>query len=247
MRDAGCDILDPLQEGVIMQSTIKPAQDFVEGADGFASCLMQMNSAAHDGVQIDFSEWGDVAEPLMTLDAEPLETLMDAYRDFYIQKCKKGLRASKAAGIKLGRRRKALPENFDQAVEHWLSGKMSGTEAAKVCGMPLSSFYLKARTAPVVKRPLQDRTMDVCAKWAGGEITKAEAAAELGVSVNAFQKILKENKIRKKYIPDSFEKYCALWEAGTISKEEAAKLCKISLHRFEGCLSKTGRNQKEVV
>ena len=230
-----------------MQTAIKSAQDFVEGADGFASCLMEMNSAFHDGVRIDFSKWGDVAEPLMALDAEPLETLVDLYRDFYVSKCKKGLQASKAAGVKLGRKRKELPTNFDEAVENWLSGEMSGTEAAAFCGMPVSSFYAKAGKKEQSSIRTPAKVKEICAKWAGGEITKAEAAAELGVSVNAFQKVLKENKIRKKYIPDSFEKYCALWEAGKISKEEAARLCKISLHRFEGCLSKTGRHQKEVV
>ena len=230
-----------------MQSTIKAAQDFIHEADGFAACLREMNSAVKDGIVIDFSEWGDVAEPLMALDAEPLETLFDIYREFYTAKCKKGLLASKAAGIQLGRRKKELPKNFEQEVQRWRNGEISGTDAAKSCGMAVSSFYAQAKKVQVSPKKTPVNVTETCSLWAGGSLTTAEAAKKIGVSTKAFQKICKENKICKNYIPDAFEKYCTLWEQGKISKEEAARLCKISVHRFDGCLRKTGKYQKEVV
>lgn len=52
--------------------------------------------------------------------------------------------AAKARGVKFGRPPKPLPEGFHRAYQRWKAGKITGTAAAKECGMPLSTFRYKA-------------------------------------------------------------------------------------------------------
>ena len=55
-----------------------------------------------------------------------------------------GIAAAKAKGIRFGRVPKPLPENFHAVYQRWKSGEITGTAAAKECGMPLSSFRYRA-------------------------------------------------------------------------------------------------------
>lgn len=55
-----------------------------------------------------------------------------------------GIAAAKAKGIRLGRPPKPLPENYHHAYQRWKSGEITGTEAAKECNMPLSTFRYRA-------------------------------------------------------------------------------------------------------
>ena len=50
-----------------------------------------------------------------------------------------GIAAAKARGVRFGRPPKPLPEGFHRAYQRWKAGKISGTAAAKECGMPLST------------------------------------------------------------------------------------------------------------
>lgn len=56
------------------------------------------------------------------------------------QRQAKGIAAAKARGVRLGRPPKPLPENFHVLYEKWRAGKITGTAAAKECGMPLATF-----------------------------------------------------------------------------------------------------------
>lgn len=56
------------------------------------------------------------------------------------QRQAEGIAAAKAKGIQFGRPPRPLPENFHSACQQWKAGKITGTAAAKECGMPLSSF-----------------------------------------------------------------------------------------------------------
>ena len=56
-----------------------------------------------------------------------------------------GIEAAKARGVKFGRPKKPLPMEFDAQYRKWRDGEVTIAEAAKVCGMPASSFYAKAR------------------------------------------------------------------------------------------------------
>ena len=55
-----------------------------------------------------------------------------------------GIAAAKARGVKFGRPPRPLPENFSDIKEACINGKVSCTEAARRCGMPISSFRYRA-------------------------------------------------------------------------------------------------------
>ncbi len=55
-----------------------------------------------------------------------------------------GIEAAKAKGVRFGRPPKPLPENYHSAYQRWKSGEITGTAAAKECGMPLSTFRYRA-------------------------------------------------------------------------------------------------------
>ena len=56
------------------------------------------------------------------------------------QRQREGIEAAKLRGVQFGRPRKPLPENFEQICVVWKSGELSSRKAAKLCGMPLTSF-----------------------------------------------------------------------------------------------------------
>jgi len=60
------------------------------------------------------------------------------------QRQAEGIVAAKAKGIRFGRPPGPLPENFHECYQQWKSGKITGTAAAKACGMPLSTFRDRA-------------------------------------------------------------------------------------------------------
>ena len=55
-----------------------------------------------------------------------------------------GIAAAKARGVRFGRPPRPLPENYHSAYQRWKAGKITGTAAAKECGMPLSTFRYRA-------------------------------------------------------------------------------------------------------
>lgn len=61
------------------------------------------------------------------------------------QRQAEGIAAAKARGVKFGRPPTPLPENFEEAYRQWRSGKLTGTAAAKMCGMPLATFRYRAK------------------------------------------------------------------------------------------------------
>ena len=60
------------------------------------------------------------------------------------QRQAEGIAAAKARGVKFGRPPGPLPENFHSVYRRWKDGKITGTAAAKACGMPLSTFRYRA-------------------------------------------------------------------------------------------------------
>ena len=55
-----------------------------------------------------------------------------------------GTAAAKARGVRFGRPPRPLPENYPSAYRRWKAGAITGTAAAKECGMPLSTFRYRA-------------------------------------------------------------------------------------------------------
>ena len=60
------------------------------------------------------------------------------------QRQAEGIAAAKAKGIRFGRPPKPLPKNFHSVYQRWKMGEITGTAAAKECGMPLATFRYRA-------------------------------------------------------------------------------------------------------
>ena len=60
------------------------------------------------------------------------------------QRQAEGIAIAKQRGVKFGRPRKSLPDNFKETCQLWNKGKITVIEAARRCGMPKSTFYRKA-------------------------------------------------------------------------------------------------------
>ncbi|MBR5329465.1 MAG: recombinase family protein [Firmicutes bacterium] len=60
------------------------------------------------------------------------------------QRQAEGIAAARAKGVQFGRPPKPLPVNFQNAYQDWKSGQISGSAAAKMCDMPLSTFRYRA-------------------------------------------------------------------------------------------------------
>lgn len=56
-----------------------------------------------------------------------------------------GIAAAKKRGVKFGRPKKPLPDNFDEVFQEWKQNKISLQQAAHKCDMPKSTFYYKAK------------------------------------------------------------------------------------------------------
>lgn len=60
------------------------------------------------------------------------------------QRQAEGIAAAKARGVQFGRPPKPLPVNFHSICQRWAQGEITGTTAARECGMPLSTFRYQA-------------------------------------------------------------------------------------------------------
>ena len=60
------------------------------------------------------------------------------------QRQAEGIAAAKARGVKFGRPSSPLPENFSAMYQSWKAEEISCTDAAKTCGMPISTFRYQA-------------------------------------------------------------------------------------------------------
>ncbi|MBE6009029.1 MAG: recombinase family protein [Lachnospiraceae bacterium] len=56
-----------------------------------------------------------------------------------------GIAAAKKRGVKFGRPRKPLPENYSDVYQRWKSGQITAVAAAKELGMPRSTFRYRAK------------------------------------------------------------------------------------------------------
>ena len=61
------------------------------------------------------------------------------------QRQAEGIVAAKARGVRFGRPRKELPENFEEVCGAWVEKKLTLRQAAEQCGMAESTFYDRAR------------------------------------------------------------------------------------------------------
>ncbi len=69
------------------------------------------------------------------------------------QRQAEGIAAAKANGVQFGRPPKPLPENFDTVYQRWKRREITGTAAARECGMPLATFRYRAEGYEKTKVP----------------------------------------------------------------------------------------------
>ncbi|MCI9367511.1 MAG: recombinase family protein, partial [Oscillospiraceae bacterium] len=60
------------------------------------------------------------------------------------QRQAEGIAAAKARGVRFGRPPRPLPDSYHSAYHRWKAGAITGTAAAKECGMALSTFRYQA-------------------------------------------------------------------------------------------------------
>ncbi len=56
-----------------------------------------------------------------------------------------GIAAAKARGVKFGRPKITLPDNFQEVKKRWMEKELSVCEAARLCGMSKSTFHDRAK------------------------------------------------------------------------------------------------------
>ena len=61
------------------------------------------------------------------------------------QRKAEGIAAAKARGVRFGRPPKPLPESYHSAYQRWMAGAITGSAAARECGMPLSTFRYRSK------------------------------------------------------------------------------------------------------
>ena len=66
-------------------------------------------------------------------------------RDNIRQRQAEGIAAAKARGVRFGRPKRELPDNFAAVCVRWQQKEITLQQAAKACQLPVSTFYDKAR------------------------------------------------------------------------------------------------------
>jgi len=61
------------------------------------------------------------------------------------QRQAEGIAAAKARGVHMGRIANPLPDNFESVRERWENKELTVMEAAELCGMAQTTFYVKAK------------------------------------------------------------------------------------------------------
>ncbi len=128
------------------------------------------------------------------------------------QRQREGIDAAMARGVKFGRPPREMPEKFEESYQAWMNGEISGTEAAKECGLPYGTFYAYARRRnpdgtkkPVRhpanhhpkprKRPEPPPHFDaVYQSWLDGGMSMQDAALLLGIPTGRFRAYAHERK-----------------------------------------------------
>lgn len=84
-----------------------------------------------------------------------LSFVAEAERNHIRERQAQGIAAAKMRGVKFGRPPKKLEPLFYTTYECWKRGEITGSKAAEICGMPLSSF--RDRVARIEKEIFKSR------------------------------------------------------------------------------------------
>ena len=73
-----------------------------------------------------------------------LAYVAETEREFLRQRTREGMAVAKEKGVRFGRQRMPLPENFHPVYQKWKRGEITAADAARECRMPRTSFYYRA-------------------------------------------------------------------------------------------------------
>jgi len=141
MRDVSLHIS---KEGLFMSALTQPvALDAVmDLSSSYVDCLRTINAAAQRGVTFDMDA---CLQPVVGLPPDSLELLIGMAQDYNSQVCQERSAINREKGVRYGRPKKALSENFFTEAERWLAGEISSSKAAQNCKMSPSTFRLRAK------------------------------------------------------------------------------------------------------
>ena len=74
-----------------------------------------------------------------------LSFISESERKNIKERQREGIEAAKIRGVKFGRPRKPLPENFDQLYNLWKTKEISAAEIARQCDITPATFYNRAK------------------------------------------------------------------------------------------------------
>lgn len=101
-----------------------------------------------ENIFIDKQSGKDLMEPFLSdIVLQVLSFVAENERGNIRQRQAEGIAATKVRGVKFNRPSAVLPDNFHDVYQRWSVGKLTNAEAAKECGMPVSTFsVLKEKT-----------------------------------------------------------------------------------------------------
>ncbi len=102
-----------------------------------------------------------------------------------------GIAKARAKGVSFGRKSKPLPDNFEEARQLWLSRELKLKDAAKLCGMPETTFYDAVRrmgdpTSICHRKPLPANFEESRLLWRSHKLKMKEAAERCGMAASTF-------------------------------------------------------------
>ncbi len=74
-----------------------------------------------------------------------LDYVADSDNNVRRSRQREGIAEARQKGIKFGRPAKQMPDNFTQIYNQWVSKEITGTEAARLCGVSRTVFYKKVK------------------------------------------------------------------------------------------------------
>ncbi len=173
-----------------------------------------------------------------------------------LERQRQGIEAAKARGVKFGRPKIEIPEDFETTARLYLNGEIHHKEAARRLGVKNTWFvshalrlgkkkknYRAAVPERLLPKGVDGDKFDFHAKkWFDGEMNARDAAAALGLNITTFSKYAhkrfpgRKSLYRAKgarIVPDErFKKVALSWLEGKTTAKIAAHNCGIGVNRF---------------
>ena len=102
-------------------------------------------------IHVEYSTYGKdlLGTFIADLTLQVLSFAAQLERENIRQRQAEGIASAKARGVRFGRKKKELPEDFDIWFVRWRSGEITGKQMAAHCGMEISVLYRKLREAGI--------------------------------------------------------------------------------------------------